>query len=274
MAKIVMVLSDALRDDIAERQMGFMEQLVEACQSTRYTVIGELPTMSRPMYETLHTGVRTSTHGVTGNMVVRRSVMPNVFEEAVKHGKTTAAAAYWWFSELYNKVPYDPVSDREVDDPQLAIQHGRFYMEDPTPDREIFLSGATLIRRYNPDYVLIHPMGMDWQGESHGADSSEYRNQAIRQDMLAAHLIPEWLERGYVVLYTADHGMSNDQSHGGTTPDVRNVPLYIITPDRSGKGRITEPISMLRIAPTLLDLLGVPIPDTMVEGPLEGILKG
>jgi hypothetical protein len=32
-----------------------------------------------------------------------------------------------WFSELYDRAPYDPIDDREVDDPAFLIQHGRFH---------------------------------------------------------------------------------------------------------------------------------------------------
>src|SRR3990172_3798901 len=82
MGNVIMVVSDALRDDTAALQMGYLQHLVEAEKATRYTVVAELPTMSRPLYETLHTGVPVSVHGVTHNRVVRRSTMPNVFEEA------------------------------------------------------------------------------------------------------------------------------------------------------------------------------------------------
>jgi hypothetical protein len=37
---------------------------------------------------------------------------------------------------------------------------------------------ARLVRRYSPDDVLIHPMGMDHLGDTLGADTPEYRNQA------------------------------------------------------------------------------------------------
>jgi predicted AlkP superfamily pyrophosphatase or phosphodiesterase len=93
MSKVILVLCDALRNDTAGQQMGYLEHLVEARLASRCTVIAELPTMSRPLYETLHTGVPSSQHGITNNRVVRRSKMPNVFELATQHGKTTAAAA-------------------------------------------------------------------------------------------------------------------------------------------------------------------------------------
>jgi predicted AlkP superfamily pyrophosphatase or phosphodiesterase len=261
--KVALVLSDGLRDDIAAERMGFLEHLIETGQGTRYHVQGELPTLSRPMYETVHTGLPVTQHGIYSNQIVRRSSVPNVFEVAVQNGRTTGAAAYYWFSELYNRVPYDLVDDREVDDPSLLIQHGRFYTEDSYPDKELFLAAATLVRRFSPDYLLVHPMGMDHLGDTLGADTSGYRNNAIVQDIILANLIPEWHERGYTVLVTADHGMGADRSHGGTTPDVRMVPMYLLPPAGGGRGNTGETISQLQVAPTVLSLMGLPIPTTM-----------
>jgi predicted AlkP superfamily pyrophosphatase or phosphodiesterase len=248
--------------------MGFLEHLIETGQGTRHSVRGELPTLSRPMYETVHTGLQVTQHGVVSNQIVRRSSVPNVFKVAIQNGRTTAAAAYYWFSELYNHAPFDPVDDREVDDTSLLIQHGRFYMEDSYPDKELFLTGASLVRKYRPDYLLIHPMGMDHLGDTLGPDTPEYRNNAIVQDMILANLIPEWHQRGYAVLVTGDHGVGPDCSHGGTTPDVRMVPLYVLPPGGGGKGNTREIVSQLQLAPTILTLLGLPIPETMKAPPL------
>jgi predicted AlkP superfamily pyrophosphatase or phosphodiesterase len=126
MDKVILILSDALRYDTAVAGMGYLGHLVEVHLASLYKVISELPSLSRPMYETVHTGLPTSEHGVVSNTIVRRSTKPNVFEIAVRSGKTTAAAAYYWFSELYNRAPYNPIDDREVDDDTLLIQHGRF----------------------------------------------------------------------------------------------------------------------------------------------------
>jgi predicted AlkP superfamily pyrophosphatase or phosphodiesterase len=268
MGKVILVLSDALRYDTAVAGMGFLGHLVEVNKASLYKVIGELPSMSRPMYETVHTGMVVSEHGVVSNYVVRRSNQPNIFQSAVDAGKITAAAAYFWFSELYNRVPYNLIDDREVDDESLLIQHGRFYTQDNYPDVELFATAGMLVRKFSPDYLLVHPMGMDYAGESFGSDSSEYRNHAIRQDVMLANLIPEWLTRGYQVLVTGDHGMNADKLHGGTTPDVREVPLFMIRPDVHAQNERGEVISQLQIAPTVCKLLGVPIPQTMAMPPL------
>ncbi len=261
--KVILILSDALRYDTAVSCMGFLGHLVETRRASLYKVVGELPSLSRPMYETVHTGLRTSEHGIVSNAMVRRSTQPNLFDLAVQVGKTTAAAAYCWFSELYNRAPFDPVEDREVDDTSLLIQHGRFYTEDGYPDVELFNTAALLVRRFQPDYLLVHPMGMDYAGETYGADSSQYRNHAIYQDILLAVHIVEWLERGYTILVTGDHGISADHSHGGTMPDVRQVPLYLLGAGIQGKGNTGEVLSQLQIAPTVCALMGLSIPSTM-----------
>jgi predicted AlkP superfamily pyrophosphatase or phosphodiesterase len=261
--KVILVLSDALRYDAAVEGMGYLGHLVETRLASLYKVTGELPSMSRPMYETVHTGLPVSEHGVVANYVVRRSTQPNIFQSAVEAGKITAAAAYYWFSELYNRAPFDRIDDREVDDPALLIQHGRFYTQDDYPDIELFVTAGMLVRKYAPDYLLVHPMGMDYMGETYGADSRQYRNQAIYQDMYLAGLISEWIEHGYTILITGDHGINADHLHGGTTPEQRNVPLYLLRPGVKGLGDTSQVLSQLQIAPTICTLLGVPIPSTM-----------
>ncbi len=259
----MLVLSDGLRYDTAVQGMGYLGHLVEAKLASLYKITGEMPTMSRPMYETVHTGLPASAHGIVSNDVVRRSNQPNLFQILRDAGRTTAAAAYYWFSELYNRTPYNPVDDREVDDEALLIQHGRFYMRNEYPDLDLFFTAGHLVRQFEPDYLLVHPMGMDHLGETYGADSSPYRNQAILQDKWLAPLLVEWLERGYHILVTGDHGLNADKWHGGTTPEVREVPLFLIRPGAPGLGDTGETHSQLQIAPTVCKLLGVPAADTM-----------
>ena len=268
MAKVILVLSDALRDDRAAEHMSFLEHLVETRRATRYKVRGELPTMSRPCYEAVHTGVAAMEHGITSNHVVRLSRMPSIFSAAQAARRVTAASAYCWFSELYNRAPFDMVDDREVDDTALPIQHGRFYNTDDYPDFEVFTAGAALVRKFAPDYLLIHPMATDYLGERHGGDSYEYRHQITAQDSMLAYAWPEWEALGYTLLVTGDHGIGPDRLHGGTRPDMRDVPLYVIAPQAAGRGNTGATVSQLQIAPTVCALLGVPIPPTMQQAPI------
>jgi len=53
LSKVILVLSDGLRYDTAVASMGYLGHLVEKKLASLYKVIGELPSMSRPMKEVI-----------------------------------------------------------------------------------------------------------------------------------------------------------------------------------------------------------------------------
>lgn len=260
MGKVILILCDALRDDAAA-QMGFLNGLVEARRASRYRVRAALPALSRPLYETIHTGLPPTEHGITSNLVARASDQPNIFQLAREAGRTTAAAAYCWYSELYVRAPFEMIFDREVDDETRLIQHGRFYREDDYPDIEVFLDAAMLMLRHMPDYLLVHPMGLDYIGHKHGGGSGPYLKQVALQDQIMANFIPQALGLDYTILVTGDHGMNEHGVHNGE--DTRHVPLFIISPDHPGLGDTGQTVDQLRIAPTLCHFLDIPPAATM-----------
>ena len=193
-----------------------------------YKLDCELPALSRPLYECLLTGSAPIESGVVHNQVVRLSNQQSLFHLARAAGLTTAAAAYHWISELYNRSPFVAVRDRHTSDPSLPIQHGHFYYADHYPDSHLFVDAESLRLRHQPDFLLVHPMNIDDAGHRHGADSSQYRNSARSADILLADYLQTWLDAGYQVMVTADHGMNNDRSHNGLLPEEREVPLFVI----------------------------------------------
>lgn len=259
--KVILVLVDGLGYETSVHFCGYMEGLVHHGSARRWRMTTALPSMSRPLYETVFTGLTTHEHGVTANNVVRVSRCEHVFGLARGAGRRTAAAAFAWFSEFYNHAPWDPFIDAETDDDEKAIQHGRFYSQEGYPDRDLFARAASLAHRFAPDFLLVHPMGCDHIGHVHGADSPEYRTQATRMDTLLAEHLPLWRERGYRILVTSDHGMNADGYHGGTRDDVRHVAFYDVGSPEPGEA--AEEASQLSVAPTILSLMGLEVPDAM-----------
>lgn len=226
--KVILVVLDGLGYQTAEQCMGFLQALRAQGSTTLYKLECELPSMSRPLYETILTGTTPIQSGIVHNNVCRNSNQSSVFSLARQAGLTTAAAAYHWFSELYNRAPYDAVRDRFTDDPSLNIQHGCFYHQDHYPDEHLFLDAEWLRRRFDPDFLLIHPMNIDDAGHREGLNSARYRNTTRHADTALSHHLPGWIEAGYQVLITADHGMNDDRSHGGILPEEREVPLFVL----------------------------------------------
>ena len=246
--KVILVVLDGLNYQVARDCMGYLNGLLELSntptsesdsqnnltpsqaklRATLYPMQCELPSMSRPLYECILTGVCPVESGIVNNQIVRLSNHDSIFSLAKAQGKTTAAAAYHWVSELYNRAPFDPVRDRFTHDETLNIQHGCFYHWDHYPDEALFLDAEHLRLTYQPDFLLIHPMNIDDMGHKYGLDSRQYRNSARGADILLSNYIKGWVEEGYQVIVTSDHGMNDDLSHGGILAEEREVPFFVI----------------------------------------------
>jgi arylsulfatase A-like enzyme len=94
-------------------------------------------------------------------------------------------------------------------------------------------------------------------------------------DALAAR---GFLERAVVVV-TADHG-EEFQEHGGSMhgrslfKEVVRVPLLLLAPGVAGGRRIEQPVSLLDVAPTILELAGLPAEPRFMGRSLAPLLRG
>tara|TARA_B100001094_G_scaffold332162_1_gene403097 strand:+ start:5852 stop:6634 length:783 start_codon:yes stop_codon:yes gene_type:complete len=227
-SKVILVVLDGLNFQVAQACMGYMQGLVKAKKATLYRVQSEIPSLSRPLYECILTGKTPIESGIMHNDVVRLSQYPSIFSRAKEAGLTTAAAAYHWMSELYNRAPYKAARDRFTHNKKLNIQHGCFYHVDHYPDSHVFVDAEALRLRYRPDFLLVHSMNIDDAGHQEGLNSKAYRSSTRAADGLLARYIPTWLAQGYQVMVTSDHGMHIDCEHGGLSAQEREVPLFLL----------------------------------------------
>jgi predicted AlkP superfamily pyrophosphatase or phosphodiesterase len=252
---VILVVLDGLNYEVARHAMGHLQAYVSAGRAALYKLECELPALSRPLYECILTGVAPIDSGIVHNNVSRLSNQRSVFHYATEGGLSTAAAAYHWVSELYNTSPFVAGRDRHTDNPELPIQYGHFYWNDHYPDSHLFADAEHLRQRYAPNFLLVHPMNIDDAGHKHGLDTAQYRNSARSADINLAVYLQAWLEGGYQVLVTSDHGMNNDRSHNGLLAEEREVPLFVLgdgfSLDPAAKPRQTE------LCGTLCQLLGV-----------------
>ena len=265
--KTILVVLDGLNFQVAQHAMGYLQAECAQGHGQRYQMTCELPSLSRPLYECILTGITPVNSGIIHNGVSRLSHQQSVFHYARAAGLTTAAAAYHWVSELYNRTPFDAARDRHTHAPTLPIQYGHFYSDDSYPDSHLFEDAESLRLRYQPDFLLIHPMNIDDAGHQHGYSSPQYRNRARMADGYLSHWMPGWLEQGYQVMVTADHGMNDDRSHGGILPEETQVPLFVFgsafsrKPDAAPQqtdlcGTICQLLGVAHDKPYCADLLG------------------
>ncbi len=82
-----------------------------------------------------------------------------------------------------------------------------------------------------------------------------------------------------IVVVTADHGEEffehgHFRHHGTLYQDLVHVPLLIRMPDAARGLRIDEPVSQVDILPTLLELLGQPVPEGLDGRSLADFVRG
>ncbi|MBC2579438.1 alkaline phosphatase family protein [Clostridium sp. DJ247] len=266
MKKLIFVLLDGLTRKGAKDNMGYLWHMVESQNACYIDIKGELPSLSRPCYETIFTGMPVYEHGITSNNITRNSTFQNIFSLAKKSNLTTGAAAYHWISELYNISPFVPAFHRQLHEDSLSIQHGIYYFEDNYPDTHLFLDGEFLRKQYNLDFLLIHPMGLDFIGHSYGCNSKEYELKLVEMDSMLANLIPLWINENYSVIVTSDHGMSELGNHGGNNELLRNLPLFLFN---AGLKTEDREYSQLSIAPTICQILGIEPSTSMKYEPIK-----
>ena len=255
--RTILILLDGCGYEVATENLGYLEHLVAQGICGKYRIQGELPSLSRPMYETIMTGLPVYQHGITNNLIVRTSEQISLFDLCREHNLTTAASAYFWMSELYTRDPFDPLTDRIQLCADAKIQHGIYYYEDQYPDSHVYSDADYLRRQYQPDFLLVHPMNIDDTGHKYGSNSSEYHKMTAYENIILSTVVPVWLAAGYQIAVTADHGMNEHHLHGGNTDLQRLVPLYIIS-DRVKRGDHTKhSYSTLFLAPILCRLLAI-----------------
>ncbi len=225
MTKLVLLLVDGLRADTARDYMGYVQALNEAGGAHWSTLRCELPSLSRPLYATVINGRTPLQHGILGNGQAGQRCGDTLFDELAAAGRRSAVVAYHWFYELLAGTVFDPLAHREAPLPALNIDAARWYWEDDYPDSHLLADAEALRQAHAPDFLLVHPMGLDLAGHRHGGESTGYSMAARKLDMMLAQTLPRWHAAGYDLLLTSDHGMHADHWHGGPLAVEREVPL-------------------------------------------------
>lgn len=254
--KVVFVLLDGLQSSFAKEHLGYLEHLCEENIAAKYEVLGDLPSASRPMYETIFTGLSAFEHGITNNGICRLSKEEHLFKLLKQNQKKSLALAYYWISELYLSAPFNKELDIYHHDDTTCIDKGFFYYEDTYPDNHLYSLASCFMNQESYDFIFIHPMNIDDAGHKFGSGSKEYSQAVIQNDKLLSTYIPQWIQSGYSIVVGADHGMTENGYHGGNSLEQRQTALYIIDKEVVG-GYHSKQLNTREFPPLLCHLMGI-----------------
>ncbi|MDO6962929.1 alkaline phosphatase family protein [Rhizobium alvei] len=271
-SKLLLIILDGLPYDNWRRYMGNLEGWVGSGEARVWKMRSVLPSTSASCYASIHTGVPPQVHGILSNDVRFRVNQPDLFSEISKAGGKTGAVTHSYWSEFFNRFPFDLVRDMEYDEPESPITHGRFHTmtgynhdNQMTPsDVDLFATLTMLTERHGIDYGILHTCTLDSMGHRFGHESTEMDRALFVMDAMLAAFLPRWRAAGYEVIVTADHGQSLRGHHGGRGSDQQDFALYYFGPAEGADPGLL--LDQLQLAPTILKRLGVSIPETMKAG--------
>lgn len=273
MGKLLLILLDGVPYANWRRLFGNLEGWVASGEARVWKMRSVLPSTSGTCYASIHTGLPPQVHGIWGNAGRRRLEFPDVFSAASGAGKITGAVTHSYWSEFFNRFPFDLVRDMEYDEPGGPITHGRFhtmtgdsgYNQMTPSDVDLFATLTILCERKGIDYGILHTCTLDSLGHRFYHDCEEMDDGCYRMDEQLAPFIARWRKAGYEVIVTADHGQDARGHHGGATDQQRDFALYYFGPAEGPPADVV--LDQLSLAPTVLGRLGVPVPGTMKAAP-------
>ncbi|SMP17890.1 Type I phosphodiesterase / nucleotide pyrophosphatase [Shimia sagamensis] len=268
--KLLLIILDGVPWRNWSRLFGNLEGWVAEGTAQKWKMTSVLPSISASCYASIHTGVTPQEHGCTGNGNVFRIKQPDIFSEVRKGGGKTGAVAHSFWSEFFNRHPFDYVRDIEYDEADSrTINHGRFHTmtgygaaNQMTPsDVDLFATLTNLCLNHGLDYGILHTCTLDSMGHRFQHDSHEMDHACFVMDEMLAPFIPRWRQLGFEVIVTADHGQDARGHHGGHDPMQQDFALYYFGDAKGPKADVV--LSQLQLAPTILGRLGIKAPTSM-----------
>jgi predicted AlkP superfamily pyrophosphatase or phosphodiesterase len=273
MTKLLLIILDGVPYRNWRRLFGNLEGWVESGEARVRRMRSVLPSTSASCYASIHTGVPPQVHGIWANADIRRLEFPDVFSALTGAGKTTGAVTHSYWSEFFNRAPFDVVRDIEYDEPGGSITHGRFhtmhrdsgYNQMTPADYDLFGTLTRLCEVKSIDYGILHTCTLDSLGHRFYHDCEEMDDACYRMDGTLAPFIHRWRQNGYEVIVTADHGQDARGHHGGPGAEQRDFAFYYFgDSDLPGEDEVLD---QLAFAPSILTRMGVPVPPTMRAKP-------
>jgi hypothetical protein len=243
--RVVLLVIDGLGEPHSH-QLPALETLRRVGVST--VASSHLPSLSRPNYVSILTGVPPENSGVRSNDYGWEVPLDSLLHRVLASGRQTAFA-----------------TDRS---PGFGAMFAHQLSEGVTTPWSGGLSRAGLLaldRRY-PLVVLI-PGAVDNAGHRHGGASNEYRAAALAIDRQLGDLLGELDLTRDTIVVTSDHGHTARGGHGGAEPEVMQVPL-VMAGAGIRAGASLRGARLIDLAPTLAALLGTATPRHALGRPL------
>jgi len=247
--KVVLISIDGMRPD------GFLKcgnpYINDLMNISSYTLTGKtvLPSITLPCHMSLFHSVPPQRHGILSNDYIPQVHKINGLFEQIKNCGKCSAMFYGW----------DQMRDVARPGSLKFAEYIHSYSAENV-DGLVTDSALRCIEKNSPDFVFLYMVDTDEKGGHDNGWMSEAYLDCINHAVENVKRVIETVGDEYDVIITADHG-GHDRSHGSDMPEDVTIPLFFVGDGFKG-GKELENITILDIAPTIADIIGVlPAPE-------------
>ncbi|KRY82209.1 GPI ethanolamine phosphate transferase 2 [Trichinella pseudospiralis] len=265
--KIVLIVVDAFRNEFFNSQpenFPFITSMMKQNCGLPYTAKVHMPTVTLPRIKTL----------ISGSIPSYIDLLYNIGSTEYKFNKDNIIARLkaagnnivFYGDETWIRL--FPKSFLRSDGTKSLIV-GDFKEVDNNVTRWIDFEMA------NDDWslMILHYLGLDHIGHSLGDKSPLIPVKLEEMDLIAKKIYKALNQKSnnFLIVVTADHGMSDGGSHGDASDFELYVPLLFLSPKLSAQNT-SKVVRQVDLAPTLALLFKLPIPTTSVGFLLPGLI--
>ena len=244
MEKVILISVDGCRPDaLAACGHPFVDELKRRAAYT-FTARTVYPSVTLPCHLSLFHSVPPQRHGtLTNDYVPPVRPVPGLFEQL--HAAGLHSAMYYGWEPL-----------RDVARPRSLIWSS-YYHSYAAEHTDTILTDMALQRlaTREPDFVFLYMVETDEKGGHDCGWMTDTYMDYVRCAMDNVQRVVEAAGEEYTVIVIADHG-GHDRTHGTDLPEDMIIPQFYLGP-RFTPGRDLGEVSIMDIAPTIADLMGI-----------------
>ena len=245
--KVILISIDGMRPDgLLACGHPFVEEMMRLGS---YTLKGQtvFPSVTLPCHMSLFHSVPPARHGILSNVYTPMARPVKGLFEQISLLSGVCAMYYGW----------EPLRDVSRPDSLRYAGYLHSYAGDST-DSDLTDMALERIAKSRPDFVFLYMVETDQKGgHDHGWMSPEYLS-VIHTAIGNVRRVVEAFGEEYTIIVTADHG-GHDRDHGSDRPEDMTIPVFFMG-ERFAPGKRLEGISILDLAPTIADVMGMGTP--------------
>lgn len=243
--KVILVSIDGMRPDgVMQCGHPFVQEMMRIGS---YTLSGRtvFPSVTLPCHMSMFHSVPPERHGITTNLYMPPVRPINGLCEQIKALGGVCAMYYGW----------EPLRDIVRPGSLRFATYVNAYSADAT-DGLLTTHAIDRIRESEPDFVFLYMVETDEKGGHDSGWMTQTYLKYIHDALDNVRRVYEAFGDRYTLIVTADHG-GHDRAHGTDMPEDMTIPQFYLG-KRFEAGRALENVSILDIAPTIADVMGVP----------------